>query len=207
MMLILEKKLDFLNKKETLLSNLDILDDYAFNYINNRIPDDSQYKNILVKEDFFTDLDFVEIIKKINLDLLDIIDKLKVISEYEFNSIQGLFYRKNFNNYLDPKPKKIRRNFKKNSDFGQIQLVRNCFFEPSTSSHLDWVDECLKDVEVAFNWNRPAIICSHRLNFVGGMDEMNRNKNLKEFEKLISNIIKKWPDVVFVSSDEIENYL
>ena len=36
---------------------------------------------------------------------------------------------------------------------------------------------------------------------------MNRNKNLKEFEKLISNIIKKWPDVVFVSSDEIENYL
>lgn len=131
----------------------------------------------------------------------------KVISEYEFNSIQGLFYRKNFNNYLDPKPKKIRRNFKKNSDFGQIQLVRNCFFEPSTSSHLDWVDECLKDVEVAFNWNRPAIICSHRLNFVGGMDEMNRNKNLKEFEKLISNIIKKWPDVVFVSSDEIENYL
>lgn len=105
------KKLDFLNKKETLLSNLDILDDYAFNYINNRIPDDSQYKNILVKEDFFTDLDFVEIIKKINLDLLDIIDKLKVISEYDFtkelvffdsvaNNINTFFDKTNSNTYI-----------------------------------------------------------------------------------------------------------
>gem|GEM_PF-1020946 len=105
------KKLDFLNKKETLLSNLDILDDYAFNYINNKVPDDSQYKNILVKEDFFTDLDFVEIIKKINLDLLDIVDKLKVISEYDFtkelvffdsvaNNINTFFDKTNSNTYI-----------------------------------------------------------------------------------------------------------
>ena len=112
-----------------------------------------------------------------------------------------------FSCYNDKNPKKINRNYNSITKNNQLNLVRNCFFEPSTTDKLDWVNECLKDIEVSFRWSRPAIICSHKLNFVGGMDEMNRNKNLKEFEKLISNIIKKWPDVVFVSSDEIENYL
>jgi len=78
------KKIDFLKTKETLLSNLEIIDDYAFSYINKKIPDDNQYKNILVANDFFSDLELSEILRKINLDLLDIVDKLKVINEYDF---------------------------------------------------------------------------------------------------------------------------
>lgn len=78
------KKIDFLRTKETLLSNLEIIDDYAFSYINKKLPVDNQYKNLLATDDFFSDLDFSQILSKINLDLLDIVDKLKVISEYDF---------------------------------------------------------------------------------------------------------------------------
>lgn len=105
------KKLDFLRTKETLLSNLEVIDDYAFSFINKKIPDDSQYKNILVKEEFFSDLDFGEILKKINLDLIDIIDKLKVIPEYDFTkeivyfdsiakNIIDFFDKTNWNNFI-----------------------------------------------------------------------------------------------------------
>ncbi|MDD3793273.1 MAG: helicase C-terminal domain-containing protein [Candidatus Gracilibacteria bacterium] len=78
------KKIDFLKTKETLLSNLEIIDDYAFSYLNKKIPNDNQYKNLLVLDDFFSDIDFTQILVKINLDLLDIVDKLKVINEYDF---------------------------------------------------------------------------------------------------------------------------
>lgn len=123
------------------------------------------------------------------------------------SSIQGLYFKKQFTSFLDTDPERKFRNRKKENNFGQLQLVRNCFFEPSTSDKLDWVDECLKDIEVAFFWKRPAIICSHRINFVGSMSENNRNKNLLSFEQLISSIIKKWPDVKFVTSDEVINYI
>lgn len=131
----------------------------------------------------------------------------ELISHYKINSVQGLYFRNNYVDYEDPKPKKIKRSYNKYSNSGQLQLVRNCFFEPSTSENLDWVGECLQDVETAFFWNRPAIICSHRINFVGGMLEKNRNKNLTEFEKLVKEIVKKWPDVIFVSSDEVIKYV
>jgi len=78
------KKIDFLRTKETLLSNLEIIDDYAFSYLNKKLPSENQYKNLLVTDEFFSDLDFSQILIKINLDLLDIVDKLKVISEYDF---------------------------------------------------------------------------------------------------------------------------
>ncbi len=105
------KKIDFLNKKESLLSNLEVLDDYAFSYINKKIPDDNQYKNILIKDDFFTELNFTILLSKINLDLIDIVDKLKVINEYDFSkeisyfdkiakNINVFFDKNNFNKYI-----------------------------------------------------------------------------------------------------------
>lgn len=122
------------------------------------------------------------------------------------NTIQGLYFRKEFSCYNDKNPKKINRNYNSITKNNQLNLVRNCFFEPSTTDKLDWVNECLKDIEVSFRWSRPAIICSHRINYVGGISEKNRNNNLKLFDQLLSNIIKKWPDVLFISSDEVNKY-
>ncbi|MCT4588724.1 MAG: hypothetical protein N4A71_12920 [Carboxylicivirga sp.] len=85
----------------------------------------------------------------------------------------------------------------------QLYLVRNCYFEPSLYPQMDAVNECLAQIETAFRWHKPAIVCSHRLNFIGFVNEQNRTLNLKSFKKLLDNVVKRWPDVQFISSDEL----
>ncbi len=89
----------------------------------------------------------------------------------------------------------------KMNKFGQIYLIRNAGFEPSLSKNGDVVNNCLRDIDAAFRLNKPAIISSHRINFVGGLEISNRENTLKKLKNLLESIIRKWPDVEFMSSD------
>jgi hypothetical protein len=86
---------------------------------------------------------------------------------------------------------------------GLIRLFRNCFFEPSTKDNYDWVGDCLKRIEIAFKHGKAANICAHRLNFIGSIDSANTDRTLPEFKRLLQEIVKRWPDVEFVSSDQL----
>lgn len=98
--------------------------------------------------------------------------------------------------------KRIRYFGRKNKD-GQIDLARNAYFEPSQCPDKDWISQCLKDIDFAFKWNKPIVICSHRVNFMGTLDEDNRSKNLKLLRSLLKSIVNKWPDVEFMSTDKL----
>ena len=88
--------------------------------------------------------------------------------------------------------------------FGQRYLVRNAIFEPSMRNYSqDSVNGCLKSIAAAFRMNKPAIICSHRLNYVGYLDERNRDKNLRILKHLLTIIVKRWPNVEFMTSDDL----
>ena len=87
--------------------------------------------------------------------------------------------------------------------YGQKYMVRNCEFEPSSNSNINWVDKCLKEINSAFIMKKPAIISTHRVNFVGFIDETNRDRNLKLFKTLLSEIVRKWAEVEFLSTDEL----
>lgn len=130
----------------------------------------------------------------------------KHLKLHKFKSIQGLPFQKKYYSYNSP-PKNTFRFLKKQTGDGLINLTRNCFFEPSTRKNYDWINVCLKDISTAFFWGRPAIICSHRLNFIGGLNKKNRENNLKDLKILLKTIIKKWPDVEFVSSAELVDSL
>lgn len=84
----------------------------------------------------------------------------------------------------------------------QLYLVRNAFFEPSHSAKWSG-DNCLNKISIAFQHKKPAIISAHRVNFIGGLDVDNRNRNIKEFESMLRTIIKKWPDVEFLSTEDL----
>lgn len=87
---------------------------------------------------------------------------------------------------------------------GLVYLTRNASFEPSDAGRTnDWVNKSLREIENSFKWNKPAIIGSHRVNYIGSIDPGNRERGLKELSKLITEIIKKWPDVEFLSSTEL----
>ena len=87
--------------------------------------------------------------------------------------------------------------------YGQRYLIRNAFFEPYKGGNVNSVDDCLNRVSLAFKCHKPAVISSHRLNFIGALDTDYRDKNLKQFKRLLTQIIKNWPDVEFMSSDQL----
>lgn len=87
--------------------------------------------------------------------------------------------------------------------WGQIYLTRNCFFEPGSPEKTDWIDSCLSEIKSAFKWNKPAIICSHRVNYIGRLNIHNRQYSLKQLKYLLERIMHNWPDVEFMSSDSL----
>lgn len=87
--------------------------------------------------------------------------------------------------------------------YKQIYLIRNCNFEPSWNDKVEWVGKCLKEIATAFKWNKPATVSTHRLNYIGYINENNRTRNLKLLSRLLSEIIKIWPGVEFITSVEL----
>ncbi|MBE0653136.1 MAG: hypothetical protein IH594_05035 [Bacteroidales bacterium] len=79
--------------------------------------------------------------------------------------------------------------------------IRNCAFEPSSENYRG-IGLTLKQAAAAFRWHKPAIISTHRVNFVGGISQENRAGSLKELKGLLSAIVDQWPDVEFMGSAE-----
>jgi hypothetical protein len=88
------------------------------------------------------------------------------------------------------------------NDLGQFYLVRNCSFEPNYFTDMTSVDRALSDIEIAFRWHKPAIISSHRVNFVSGLSMSNRDQGLLCLKTLINKIRVKWPDVEFFTFND-----
>lgn len=92
----------------------------------------------------------------------------------------------------------------------QRYLTRNCFFEPGSresGDNKDWVNDCMREIEIAFRCHKPATISSHRVNYTGTLHTENRENSLKKLDTLLGNIMKKWPDVEFMTSIELGNLI
>lgn len=86
------------------------------------------------------------------------------------------------------------------NDLNQIYTIRNVTFEPVTDRNKDWVDSCLNEISVAFRWKKPAIVSTHRVNYIGSINKVNSEKNLLLLKKLLQEVKNRWPDIEFVSS-------
>ncbi len=126
-----------------------------------------------------------------------------VLSKNGIRYIQGLV------NQLAPvtKPgyryKKIYHYLGQKNTSGQYYLLRNVFFEPSTNPSFDWQGDAMKRIAAAFRWGKPAVISSHRLNFIGFIHEKNRTENLALLKGLLKEITRRWPEVEFMASDQL----
>lgn len=104
-------------------------------------------------------------------------------------------------NPLNPKASKLRFVGKNK---GIIHLVRNSFLELSLVKNKNReLENSLKRIEIAFRMNKPAIVSMHRINFSGEIFENNRDENIEIMYDWFNLIIKKWPDVEFISSDSL----
>jgi hypothetical protein len=95
----------------------------------------------------------------------------------------------------------------KKMNSGLILSVRNVVFEPTEKSKIDWVAYTIKQIEASFNLHRPAIISSHRVNFCGNIDSKNRIEGLLALKKLLKGIVFKWPEVEFLSINQLDKLI
>ena len=130
----------------------------------------------------------------------------KVLSENGVKYLQGIQYQKVPKFGHNEFENKFHYIGQKN-DLGQKYLVRNAFFEPTLMNENNTIYETLKRVNIAFKWGKPAIIGSHRINYIGFIDEKNRDKNLKELKTFLKMLVDKWPNVEFMSSDQLGNLI
>lgn len=124
------------------------------------------------------------------------------LAENNIRIIQGirnqLVPTGSFDNYTP-----LRHRFGDVNKYGTMYNTRNCFFEPSMNPNKDWVDSCLAQISNAFLFKKPAVICSHRVNYIGFIDPANRDRGLENLRRLLQRIIKKWPEVRFISTDQL----
>ena len=86
---------------------------------------------------------------------------------------------------------------------GHVTLVRNVIFEPNLYPSRDEVAHAMGLIQAAFRWGKPAMISSHRVNFCGHIDPANRRAGLDDLKRLLRAIVKRWPEVQFISAGEL----
>jgi hypothetical protein len=101
--------------------------------------------------------------------------------------------------------KRIKHNLGESNKYKQYFLTRNCSFEPTLKTGNNVLADCLDEIAVAFLMNKPAVISTHRLNFIGALIPENRDNNLILLDILLSTIIKKYPDIEFLTSEQLGN--
>lgn len=102
----------------------------------------------------------------------------------------------------DGKHRRVFHYLGQRNKWKQTYITRNCFFEPSVTSK-DWVASCMDDIGTAFRWKKPAVISTHRVNYVGSLDKENRKRGLSELQKLFASILRKWPEAEFLTSAQL----
>jgi hypothetical protein len=120
------------------------------------------------------------------------------------NTLQGIKLQYEPNNSSKIKYKrKLHYTGELDKKTGLQYAVRNTFFEPAAVPDKDWISATLQGVEKAFQYNKPAIIGSHRINYIGSLNEQNRTNNLRMLKTILENIVFRYPNVEFISSSEL----
>ena len=129
----------------------------------------------------------------------------KTLSE---NGIKYIGLSKIHNNPLEPKKHQTKLFWLgKATKAGLKVITRNVMFEPSSPQSSDWVNFALHQIEQAFKYKNPAVISTHRANYVSGLNPDNGPKALAQLHELLLRITKKWPEVEFMTSSQLGDEL
>lgn len=128
-------------------------------------------------------------------------DVHKQLANAGVESLQGI--KLQYQPYGKSYRKSLRFTGEKCRKSGLYFFPRNVFFEPSLFPEKDWYSETLNGVRKAFEKQQPAIIGSHRINYIGKLEEANRTENLKLLKQILQKVVELYPDVRFISSDQL----
>ena len=84
---------------------------------------------------------------------------------------------------------------------GILYMVRNCVLEPISAGTT--VEQCISQIEWAFQHSLPAVLCSHRTNYTSRVATEVRDKGLAVLDGVLKQVKEKFGDVEFLSSDKL----
>jgi len=114
---------------------------------------------------------------------------------------------------LTPDPRmggraKVRRHYVgKTGAYGQVFSVRNVLLEPFLDDSEEWPKRALGQVRQAFRLGKPAVVSSHRINYVSGLSTKHRDRSLRFLSAFLNEVAREWPDVEFLSSCDLARLL
>jgi len=82
-------------------------------------------------------------------------------------------------------------------------ITRNVMFEPGSPQSSDWVNYAMQQITEAFKYKNPAVISTHRANYVSGLNPENRPRALRQLKGLLVKIKSTWPEVEFMTSSQL----
>ena len=86
----------------------------------------------------------------------------------------------------------------------QMYSVRNCNFEPAYNQDPQaCVRSCLDEISKAFKAGKPAVVSTHRFNYIASINASNRTNNLMGLKSLLDGLVERYGDVEFISSAEL----
>lgn len=123
-----------------------------------------------------------------------------VLHQHGVKSLQSSYIQQKNGN---GKHQRIWQMMGRRNKLSQKYFVRNVLFEPALSKNIHWVEKAMESIEIAFFWGKPAILGSHRINYVSGLSKENRDSNLEQLNELLKRVLIKWPDIEFINSEQL----
>lgn len=90
----------------------------------------------------------------------------------------------------------------KKTSSGLIVTTRNVGFEPMSEVYGD-VNRALDEIKMIFALHKPAVVSTHRANYVGNIHTENRDKGLNKLKDLMVKANEIWPDTEFLTTNEL----
>ena len=90
----------------------------------------------------------------------------------------------------------------------QSYTVRNCDYEPAYHQNPEeCADACFNQICRSFRVRKPAIINSHRFNYISSINPNNAQRNLKGLRSLLIRVKKRFPEVEFITTVDLLNII
>ena len=86
--------------------------------------------------------------------------------------------------------------------YGLTYLGRNCRFEPSVFPE-DTASRAVRQIIMAFETQRPAVVSMHRINFSGTVNPKLRDRSLVGLKSVLNTVVEQYPDVRFSNTAEL----
>jgi nicotinamide mononucleotide adenylyltransferase len=123
-----------------------------------------------------------------------------VLNKHGVKSLQSSYIQQKNSN---GQHQRIWQKMGRTNKLDQRYFVRNVLFEPALSKNIHWVDKALESIAIAFFWGKPAVVGSHRINYVAGLSIENRDNTLSQLTDLLKKVVNKWPDIEFINSEQL----